>query len=95
MRLSLTENAKRNVELILHWLVNSCFPSQIYLLADVGRKQTIDQRLKPLQGDSTAIENPIKIVTRGKKLFLPALLYSLCISSFFLTPIHFLFRQSS
>lgn len=66
VRFSLTENAKRNMELILHWLLNPCFPSQICLLADVGRKQTIDQRLKPLQGDSTATENPIKIVTRGK-----------------------------
>lgn len=54
------------MELILHWLVNPCFPTQICLLADVGRKQTLDQRLKPLQGERIAIEKPIKIATTGK-----------------------------
>lgn len=54
------------MELILHWLVNPYFPRKICLLADVGRKQTLDQRLKPLQGESIAIEKPIKIATTGK-----------------------------
>lgn len=54
------------MELILHWLVNPYFPTQVCLLADVGRKQTIDQRLKQLQEESIAMEKPIKIVTSGK-----------------------------